>query len=238
MIERQTGALAAPSGAGWLASNYSSRRYQILFYSLLATLAACPLLEALRLSAGVLEFFLAINLLAAVVPVGGCTRRRLLLAALAIASLLQIGEQWLDEPLLPASGLLLWTLIAILAASGAVRFAIGASAVDREHLYAALDAYLLLGMFLGVLYWALDRLMPESLVLSGQGPDAPLTLAATIYFSFVTLVTLGYGDILPHNEVARGIAVVESVTGQLYLTVMVAHLVSLHVRRAKQTNDS
>jgi hypothetical protein len=236
MIER-SGASVAPSRSGWIASAYSSRRYQILFYSLLATLAACPLLEALGLSAGLLEFFLAINLLAAVLPVGGPMSRRLLLGTLAVASLMQAGEQWLDSPLVSAPGLLLWTLIAIVAAAGAVRFAIGAKAVDREHLYAALDAYLLFGMFLGVLYWVLDRFLPESLVLAGHELDLPLSLGATIYFSFVTLVTLGYGDILPHNEVARGLAVVESVTGQLYLTVMVAHLVSLHVRSRKPANE-
>jgi hypothetical protein len=128
-------------------------------------------------------------------------------------------------------------LVAILSAGGAVRFAIGANAVDREHLYAALDAYLLFGVFLGTLYWALDRLAPASLVLAGQDADLPLSLSSTIYFSFVTLVTLGYGDILPHNEVARGLAVVESVTGQLYLTVMVAYLVSLHIRSPKRTNE-
>ena len=47
-----------------------------------------------------------------------------------------------------------------------------------------------------------------------------------MYFSFVTLASLGYGDILPLSDPARGLAIVEVVGGQLYLAVMVARLVS------------
>jgi voltage-gated potassium channel len=49
-----------------------------------------------------------------------------------------------------------------------------------------------------------------------------------IYFSFVTLATLGYGDIVPASDVARGLAILEAVIGQFYLTVVVARLVSLY----------
>ena len=53
---------------------------------------------------------------------------------------------------------------------------------------------------------------------------------SAIYFSFVTLATLGYGDIVPRTDVARGLAIVEGVRGQLFLAVMVAHLLSLYAR--------
>jgi Ion channel len=52
----------------------------------------------------------------------------------------------------------------------------------------------------------------------------------TINSSFVTLATLGYGDIVPRTDVARGLAIVEGVGGQLFLAVMVARLVSLYTR--------
>ena len=178
-----------------------------------------------------LEIFLAANLLAAVMPAAAGAGRHVLLVALIVVCALRFGGQWLGYPAASTTGLFLWTAIALLAAARAIRFAVRARAVDSEHLYAALDAYLLFGVFLGVFYWTLDRSFPESLVVAAA-VDQPISLAAAIYFSFVTLVTLGYGDILPHSEVARGMAVVESVTGQLYLTVMVAHLVSLHVRGA------
>jgi voltage-gated potassium channel Kch len=52
--------------------------------------------------------------------------------------------------------------------------------------------------------------------------------ASAIYFSFVTLATLGYGDITPRGDIARGIAIIEGVGGQLFLAVLVARLVSLY----------
>lgn len=53
-----------------------------------------------------------------------------------------------------------------------------------------------------------------------------------IYFSLVTLATLGYGDIVPRTDVARGLAIVEGVGGQLFLAVLVARLMSLYSRPA------
>jgi hypothetical protein len=53
------------------------------------------------------------------------------------------------------------------------------------------------------------------------------------YFSFVTIATLGYGDIVPRSDVSRGLAIFEGVGGQLFLAVMVARLVSLYTRRTE-----
>jgi hypothetical protein len=47
-----------------------------------------------------------------------------------------------------------------------------------------------------------------------------------VYFSFVTLATLGYGDFTPVNMVARNLAILEAITGQLYLVILIAKLVS------------
>jgi voltage-gated potassium channel Kch len=51
-----------------------------------------------------------------------------------------------------------------------------------------------------------------------------------MYFSFVTLATLGYGDIVPQTGLLRGVAVVEAVTGQLYIAVLVASLMSSYTQ--------
>jgi len=50
-----------------------------------------------------------------------------------------------------------------------------------------------------------------------------------IYYSFVTITTLGYGDITPATELARAFSILEAVVGQLYLVVVVARLVGMHV---------
>jgi hypothetical protein len=95
-----------------------------------------------------------------------------------------------------------------------------------EQIYAALSAYLLAGLFFGVLYWVMEQVAPGSLSGAGTSSDGEVRLTSTIYFSFVTQASLGYGDILPLSDPARGLAVLQVVGGQLYLAVMVARLVS------------
>jgi hypothetical protein len=178
----------------------------------------------------VLEVLLAANLAAAVVPATLRPGRGLLIAAPLAVCAVRFGGVWLNNQQIAIAGLAMWTFVALVAAAGAVRYAIRSREVDREHLYAGLDAYLLIGVFFGVLYWCVERLSPGSIAVADQGDATVLSLPDSIYFSFVTLVTLGYGDILPRSDAARGLAIVEAVTGQLYLTVMVAYLVSLFVR--------
>lgn len=212
---------------------YAHRHYAILFYSLLATLAAGPLLDAFGLDTRLLEILLGVNLLAAVIPMRSMSQRGLLLSALVVATLIRIGAEYSGSTHAVSASLAMWSAIALVAAAGAIRFAMRAKSVDREHLYAALDAYLLFGLFLGVLYWAIDRALPQSLAVIHLPSDHSLTLSEAVYFSFVTLVTLGYGDIVPRGEAARGLAIVEAVAGQLYLAVMIAYLVSLHVMASR-----
>jgi hypothetical protein len=113
-----------------------------------------------------------------------------------------------------------------------------ATAISSEHIYAALSAYVLIGIFCGVFYLVLERAWPGSLGIAGESVPSDFSLTSGIYFSFVTLATLGYGDIVPKREVARGLAIVEAVAGQLYLAVMVARLVSLYVTGAGKGKQS
>jgi hypothetical protein len=88
-----------------------------------------------------------------------------------------------------------------------------------------------------VFYWVLERTWPGSLAIPGEGAQSNFSLVLAIYYSFVTLATLGYGDIVPRSEVARGLAIVEAVAGQLYLAVMIARLVSLYVSGEGKRNQ-
>ena len=219
----------ATSCVSGLWHTYRNWRYAILFYSLLLTLAVGPLRGALGFRANLLELFLAINLLAAVAPIGGRKTRRVLLTFLVVVLAVRVSTAWLDQAELVPMNLALWTVVALLAAASALRFVLGARVVDREHLYAGLSAYLLAGIFFGVFYWVLERTWPGSLAIPGEGIQNNVSLTVAIYYSFVTLATLGYGDIVPRSEVARGLAIMEAVAGQLYLAVMIARLVSLYV---------
>jgi voltage-gated potassium channel Kch len=213
------------SGLRALGRTYLRRRYTALFYTLLFTTVVVPLVAAFELPGALIEFLLAASLLAAVMPVGTVRGRRVLLTATAALWLARPVTAWFDHPAVSAMTLGFWTVIALFGAAGALRFAMRATQVDAEHLYAALSAYLLAGIFFGSFYWAIEQIGPGTFATTGQ-----FSRMSALYFSFVTLATLGYGDIVPRTDVARGLAVVEGVGGQLFLAVMVARLVSLYGR--------
>ena len=213
------------------AKAYLRRRYSILFYALLLTMVAAPVLSALELSGTVFESFVAASLLAAIIPAGTVKSRPPLVVLVIVAWLARPLTDWLGHTVLSAMTLGIWTLIGMLAAVAALRFAMGATKVDAEHLYAALSAYLLAGICFGLLYWVLEQISSGTFAVNGQ-----FSQTSAIYFSFVTLATLGYGDIVPRADIARGLAIVEGVGGQLFLAVLVARLVSLYSKSGEQSN--
>ena len=139
-----------------LGNAYLCRRYAVLFYTLLLTLVAVPLVAAFELSGALIEFFLAASLLAGVMPASTAKGRRILLTIMIAVWLARPATAWFDHRALSAMTLGLWTLIAMFAAAAALRFAMRARSVDLEHLYAALSAYLLAGIFFGIFYWAVS----------------------------------------------------------------------------------
>jgi len=216
-----------PAGdLGRLGRAYVRRRYAILFYSLLFTLAAGPVAAALRVGGGLIELFLAANLLIAILPAGRGRTRSFLIAGLSVLLLARLAAAWLDHAALSAITLGMWTIVALGAAAAALRYAMRSRVVGAEQLYAALSAYLLAGIFLGLFYWVLQQLSPSTFVTA----TGEFSRTSAVYFSFVTLATLGYGDIVPRSDVARGLAVVEGIGGQLFLAVLVARMVSAYVR--------
>lgn len=65
--------------------------------------------------------------------------------------------------------------------------------------------------------------------MQGLGGETRLTF---IYYSFITITTLGYGDITPLTDVARSFAITEAVIGQIYLVLLVARLVGIHIAQS------
>ncbi len=98
--------------------------------------------------------------------------------------------------------------------------------VRINKIFGAIVAYLLLGIFWSFLYSSLELVGPGTIV-RGDG-SAITSYAEASYFSFVTLCTVGYGDIVPKAHLAMVLANLQSVAGQLYLAILVARLVSLY----------
>ena len=108
--------------------------------------------------------------------------------------------------------------------------------ITKETLYGGLAAYIMFGLVWASAYAALELLVPGSLnVEPFHDVQGGLGL---MYFSFVTLTTLGYGDVLPLSNTARSLSVLEAIMGNLYLTVAVASIVSrYHSRSQPQEHD-
>lgn len=106
--------------------------------------------------------------------------------------------------------------------------------VDGNILCGAATIYLLIGVLSGFIYSLLELYMPGSFTVqpAGAPPNGPHIhpdAGWLIYFSFTTMTTVGFGDVLPSSEVARSMSVLEAVIGQILLVVMMARLVGLHV---------
>ena len=106
-------------------------------------------------------------------------------------------------------------------------FILKSEQVSREIIYAAILLYLLAALMWAHLYTFLELVDPASFNIDIS--QANVNLIEFKYYSFVTITTLGYGDILPVTEVAKAFSVLEAVVGQLYLVVAVAWLVGMHV---------
>lgn len=216
---------------------YWRNRYAILFASLLMTLGLTPMLSALEFPREVLIAFLGLNLCAAVVGADGARKYPAVNLILAGALTLRLVAVAVGASSVVMGTQVVWTGVAFVAAARAVRFALQSRHIDRQHVFAALSAYLIAGHFFGMLYATMDRIWPGSFTIAGVASD-PLELADAIYFSFVTMTTLGYGDIVPVASGVRGIVVVEAVVGQLYLAVLVARLVGLHSHDLKSSDGN
>ncbi|MEI6160178.1 MAG: potassium channel family protein [Roseococcus sp.] len=93
----------------------------------------------------------------------------------------------------------------------------------------AIAAYLLIGLVFACFYDLLHGLVPAAFLHHGEPARAAEQVGSYLFFSFITLTTTGYGDIVPVHPVARSLAILEALTGQLYLAILLARLVSLQI---------
>lgn len=108
-----------------------------------------------------------------------------------------------------------------------LRFIFTARSITRDVLYAATALYLLLGAIFVPLYGIVETLTPGAF-FDANGQTLHVQWQQLLYFSYTTLTTAGYGDVLPVSWWARSLANAEMVVGVLYLTIVMARLVSLY----------
>jgi len=97
--------------------------------------------------------------------------------------------------------------------------------ITPNTVFGALSVYLLIGLMYGNAYHALELISPGAFIYPAS-EDIIVTLFNLTYFSFTTLTTVGFGDVLPVTLHAKSIVILEEITGVLYLAVLVSRLVS------------
>jgi hypothetical protein len=116
--------------------------------------------------------------------------------------------------------------------------------ISLDSIFGAICAYLLLGMAWGSLYSVIEVLQPGSFQATGELADSVKSAEARgpvlVYYSFVTMTTVGYGDITPVSPAARTLSWLEAMMGQFYIAVLVAFLVGIRVSQGavKRSNRS
>lgn len=114
------------------------------------------------------------------------------------------------------------TLFFIVVTIALVAHVTNAREVHKSTLLSAINSYLLIGLTLSILFLILDLFVPGSFT---QVDAVEGGLSAFIYYGFVTLTTLGYGDITPDTSMARSLASLTALFGQLYLVIIMALLI-------------
>jgi len=189
-----------------------------------------PFVEEIKGGDLILSILFSLVLLAGVLAVA--VRRRILVIAIVLA-MPAIAGRWINHfrpDLVPPAVFLIGGLMLItFVIAHLLRFILRAPSVNTEVLCASISAYLMLGLMWTMAYWLVDQLTPGgAFSFNTNAGTRSMNGFTGFYFSFITLSTVGYGDITPVSRIARWLAAMEAMTGLLYVAVLIARLVSLY----------
>lgn len=175
------------------------------------------------------HILLSVTMLGMVAGLG--TSRRLVLAGVVLAVTAVVCE-WTgrasENDGLKTAGFALDAALLLLVSLVTVKHLWRQRRVTGEMLRQAVAAYLVIGLFFAEMYRLVEHTMPGAISRSGT------RTFELVYFSFVTMTTLGYGEIVPKNDVARSLAMMQALIGQAFMAFVVAKLVSLYWAQAQE----
>lgn len=206
-------------------------RYSTMVFGLVGLLLAGSFIPPSGARALVMSALASLLPLAALYGLGHEPRRQRRASAL---SLVFVGCVWASftvdtdawRTAASASACLLMTYLALAILDEVLR----SERITVDTLYGAVGVYFLIGLAFAAVYEIIELWVPQS--FSGALTENS-ALEHLVYFSFVTLATLGYGDIAPVSSPARTLAILEAIAGIVYTTVLLARLVALHASAPK-----
>jgi hypothetical protein len=208
-----------------------------LLVSLLILVAIAPWLTERPVGRGLWELLLTLVTVSSIHMVSVKRSQALIAFLLAVPTLASLWlRQLVPDVRLSQVALALLTVFLFYTTVTVLLRVFAEETVTTDTLSAALCVYLLMGYVWGSLYGLMYLSRPEGFHMpmgwtpareQGIATDVPINLMT--YFSFMTLTTLGYGDVLPISGSVRAAVILEAVLGHFYLAVLVARLVGLHI---------
>ena len=148
------------------------------------------------------------------------------LAALTFVT--DLAGHWLHLPVLFEAKWFCFSIFLALATNRLERYVLRPGLVTGAKLFDSVNVYLLLGLFWFSLYSWLEQHSPGSFRLTSDLAPHALTSDALLYFSYSTLTTTGFGDVIAVRPASRVLGALEAIAGVLYVAILVARLVALY----------
>jgi len=204
-------------------------RFIYLFAALLLTIIVAPIIRDFKFLKIAFDIFLSM------IFISGCfavSRSRYVPWIAIVLSIPMILSVWIgyfggDIPRMNLVGDICGILYFGLVAAVILGYIFSTKHVSSDVIIAALVVYLLFGIMWGFSYQVIELIQPGSF----RTPDEFFGQGGTgfMYYSFITLTTIGYGDVTPIAGIAQSFSQLEGIVGQSYMAVLVARLVGLHV---------
>jgi hypothetical protein len=215
-----------------MATGENPRRHLILLIALLVIVISAPLLSVIRNGIVLLNIVGAIVLLAGMYAV---RERQQIFTTAAVLSILSVtGTSLLMT--FPGHAMVIFShatmiLVLVFFAIAILHYVVRSGRVTADKIYAAICAYLLIAYAWAFGYAVLDEFQPGAFASPTEVArhDYVGRVMQMRYFSFITLATVGYGDIIPRTPGARTMAILEAILGQFYLVALIGRLVGLHI---------
>tara|TARA_Y100000310_G_C20667789_1_gene808576 strand:- start:1045 stop:1794 length:750 start_codon:yes stop_codon:yes gene_type:complete len=203
------------------------RRLLSLLVSLILFIVLYPFLADTTAGAAVLTLLLTLVLLAGIFAV---SKHRIQLAFALILGVPWLFTSWANlftyAPLLDVLTPIFGIIFYLYTITILFLHIIHTKRITSDILFGAVSIYLLLGLFWASIYVMINAVFPGAFLPVG------LAWSDFLYYSFITLTSLGYGDIIPVLTFARSIAMLEVVVGVLYITILIARLVGLYTAQS------
>ena len=213
------------------------RKFLILFLFIIIELISYPLLMHTAMSGIVFNITSTLVLVAAITAVGYTKttfRLALILGGFAFLGIWYLlvfeGSAW--SGIVGKAAYISRALFEFMVLILILKKIMKVKEITLDTIFGAVNVYLLMGMSFAMIYGLIVSIDPGAIVYGGHGIESEANpLFSLMYYSFVTLTTLGYGDILPISPMAKTVAYLEAVFGVMYMAILVASLVSIYISK-------